>query len=209
LTFRRRLEVFLIFVFLWGTGAQAELSYSPRVDFHLTNGILQNLGSRGGTSSEVGGLGLVLNYFLGQAVSVGVGYRLSYDFIQYALPLHGFQFPVRYYFSGVGTEVRRDGAGLVVDGRTPMSFYVGSQFASYNYYIGGTSASANVSSGTSSQNLTGSYATFDVLCGGYYRLSRHFDLTFEGGVSALSFAASDSKYRVRFISGLVGVSYVW
>lgn len=197
------------FAFSTPSHAETTTSYSPKLSFRMTNGLLMNSGASGGTSMSLGGADLVFTYYLDPRFSIGLGYRADFDFAANNIPLSGYDLSGRWYFSGQGTYSRREYPSMTSERHDTRSYYVGMDIAHRNYFIGNVPTSGSESSASTFDQTTGSFLAINLAAGVDHRLSRHFELTAEGNIGLLTFAASDDQIRIAGYLINAGISYVW
>jgi hypothetical protein len=176
---------------------------SSKLTVRVSNGLLSNSGSQGGSDFSLGGLNLAYSYFITGKVAVGLGYRADFDFSSGILPLSGIDLPIRYYFGRRGTMVTERTPEITSTFRPLTSFYAGGQVSRQEYFLGQSSADAN------GVTVTGTFASIDALAGIDYAISRSFELNAEISSGLFTFAASDPAFRIRATLLKLGISFVF
>ena len=180
---------------------------ASKVSAKLTNGVLTNQGTVGGSTTTVGGVALSYQKFLLPKFALGAGYRLDLDYSTGTVPLRGWDLLARYYVKGSGTRVTTVDEGVVSETTDNFSIYVGGDLSQRDYFLGG-SPSAD-SSSTGSTSLTGSFLTTSAVAGADFRLGPRWQAILEGSYGLQTFAATDQRVSIHAALISVGMSFLW
>ncbi|OFZ81318.1 MAG: hypothetical protein A2583_10345 [Bdellovibrionales bacterium RIFOXYD1_FULL_53_11] len=185
-------------------------TYAPKFALRSDNGTLTNHGTAGGTSSVMLGVDVAFLYYWNSWLATGAGYRADFDYANYNLPHNGFNFMNRYYFWGQGTWSRVQRGSVISERHDRWAFYLLTELAQRNYFIGSNiSKLQETNQNADSSVLTGSYLGINVGGGIDFRLSRHFEITFETNYGLYTFASSDDRIKVKGLLFIGGINYVW
>lgn len=201
------MRLILLFIFLLTTSSTwasegTRISYAPKFSIRTTNGVLSNAGTRGGSSTTIGGLNLVFLYFPLSQIAVGAGYSAQFDFGKSTMPVSGPFITGRYYVDGSGTRVLHQETDFTQEHHDNLSFYTGATLASCSYYLGSNRS-------ITTDELTGSFLTLDALAGMDFRINPHFEFNLEGNLGLFAFSGSDDRYRIKNMVAQIGLSYLW
>jgi hypothetical protein len=204
---RSRLSILVAALFAICVGAsqvEASTSLASKLSLRTTNGQLSNVGDAGGGSTSILGLNLLYSIYPLMNFSMGIGYQVDFDFSKGLVPLSGFNLPFRYYLTNSGTTVTTTSPELKSTMHRKAAWYTGAQLARREYFIGG-----NPNASTNFQQLSGSFINLDLLGGLDYTLSSRWELNAELQYSFYSFAASDSRFKIKATLLVVGLTYIW
>lgn len=172
-------------------------SLTPKIFARMGAGILSNSGTEGGSAFSIGSISAGLNLYPLPTLALGAGYSFSPDVTGGSLPLQGWLTRASYYFMGEGTQVQRDYETTSSTTRAQWSAYTGVELAQRSYFLN------KVNNKGVDEPLSGSALAFNFFIGTELRLTKRLDLNVEFNNTFLTFAASDSRYRIA--AGLLHV----
>lgn len=180
----------------------ATFSYAPKLSLRFNTGMMQNVGTAGGTGGSLWGLNVLAVFYPSSVFALGAGYRSNFDMIKGTTPVSGIFVMARGYFLGQGTRSLTDANRMAMERQENYALYGGLEFGQSNYYLG---ESARIVTDT----LTGSFFNMNALLGADMRLSDHFEINVEGSLGLLILASTDEKYKIKGTLVNLGVSYLW
>jgi hypothetical protein len=175
---------------------------SNKLSLRLSNGILTNAGTLGGSSLAIAGVDLGFAYFADPKMSFGASYRADFDYSKMNVPIHGADVFLRYYFHNQGTRVKTIYPGSVSERHDRFALYAGPSLSQRTFFIGTTSGLA------AGQEATGNYMSLNGAVGLNYGLGGNYELTAEGSYGVLSFAASDPRVRIKGMLFVFGLNFL-
>lgn len=179
-----------------GSALGEDILSQMKANIRFTNGLIQNIGTAGGSSLTVGGVNLGLSYFLTPAIAFSAGYEFNVDYARQTAPLSSVDAAVRYYLSGQGTRSVERSIGMVSTRRDQLAIYSGVELSHLSYVPVGLTQSVGM-------------ITMAGVLGFDRRVSSQVDLTGELNVAVFSFAVSDPRYRLRSITARIGFSFLF
>ena len=201
---RARPLFFGSFLFFSLSLSAAELSYDHKLFGRSSSGIISNVGRVTGSGFSFGGASSGVAFFLNDALSAGVAYKVESNLT--SVPLKGFDLFTRYYPLGYATRTSVGGAGsqAFVMQRT-WNPYAGLEYSNRDFYI-----ELDPEAATSDERaISGTLSAINGLIGVDYRLSRHWELTAEANVTVLPFVGSDPRVKVRWVLVSFGMNYLF
>ncbi len=189
----------IIFI-LTSLSAQAELANA----FYLRTGaeLLKNDGTRKGSSTNLGGLNLILFFPIQKTLLVGAGYSASFDITKGSLPIAGYSIHGKWYFKGEGATDRHNDQWGNSSIKSLQSYYAGSAFTYYSYFLGRDTQAAD-----DTVRLEGKYSNLNIYAGADFAIDEKYGWNIEMGTSAMTMAGSDDRVKIKTTFFLAGICY--
>jgi hypothetical protein len=179
-------------------------SYSPKISFRIPALTLTVNQASGRGGFTFGGLNLSFHYFVSKIFSMGLGYRADLDFAAKNMPISGGFAAFRLYFLGNGTRIVSSQSDINSEIHDRWNLYGGLELGAFSYF------DSSVRSDEQNDIIrTGTFFASSAAVGTDIRITRNVEFNLEGNFGNLSFAASNTNFRLTGFQILFGLNYLW
>lgn len=176
------------------------LELPPKSYIRTSMANLENVQSNGGSITNVGGINIVVEFFLRSWLSMSVGYRADFDVINGVVPLKGFDMSGRVYYLGTGTRKSFSEGAIQRSYKSRWAAYALGEFSQRSYLLPST---------VPGEVLDGNLGIVSFGSGVEYALNQYFLLNVEYSLGVLSFSSRPDQVRLKTSNVLLGLGYLF